>query len=75
MAVGPTENRLESVVQTAERNRARHLDAPPDGRVDAEESDLQLVDGGFGFCGGHKRILSFKKAPAAFCHEVIVSAV
>jgi hypothetical protein len=48
VAVRPAENRLESVVEAAQGNCARHLHPPPDGRFDAKERDLQFVDGGLG---------------------------
>src|ERR1017187_6818739 len=58
MAVGPTEDGLESVVEAAQGYRTRNLDSPPNGRFDVEERDLQFVDGWFGFCGRHQTILS-----------------
>ena len=54
VAVSPTENRLKSVMEAAQGYRARDLDSPPDGRFDAGEGDLELVDGRPGFCCGKK---------------------
>src|ERR1039458_3500513 len=53
MAVGPTEDRLESVVEAAQGYRTWNLDSSPNRRVDFEERDLHFVDGWPGFCGRH----------------------
>lgn len=60
VAVGPAEDRLESIVDAAQRNGARNLDAPPDRRVDFEQDDFELLDRGLDLGGGHQSILSFK---------------
>ena len=53
VAVSPTENRLESVVEAAQGYRAWNLDTPPDGWLDAKKRDLQFVDGRLNLRGGH----------------------
>ena len=40
VAVSPTENRLESVMEAAQGYRARDLDSPPNRKVDFEQRDL-----------------------------------
>ena len=37
MAICPVHDRLKCVMQATQQQRARYLDAPPDGRFDAEE--------------------------------------
>ena len=55
MAVGPTEDGLESVMEAAQGHRTRNQDAPPDWRLDAKQGDLQLVDRWLDLGGGHER--------------------
>jgi hypothetical protein len=52
MAVGPADCDLKDGVQPVEAGVARHLHPPPDGRLAAEQDDLQLVDRCIAFPGG-----------------------
>ena len=65
VAVRPAEDRLESVVEAAQRHRARNLDSSPSGRFNFEQCDLQSVDGGLRLGGGHKEYCRPRRTPAA----------
>src|ERR1017187_4231293 len=58
VSIGPAEDCLDSIMEAAQRHRARDLDTPPDWRLDVKERDLQLVDRGLDLGGGHKSTLS-----------------
>src|SRR6266852_4392362 len=45
MAVGPAHDDLEGAVEAAQFDGTGNLDAPPDGRVNIDQRDLELVDG------------------------------
>src|ERR1039457_673329 len=57
VAVGPTHDDLEYVVQAAQRDRTRNLNSSPDWWFDVHERDLQLVERRRCLLGGHTDIL------------------
>ena len=44
MAAGLSHHVLQNAVQTRQRGVVAHLDASPDGRLDAAQSDLEATD-------------------------------
>ena len=55
--VGPAHRALECVIQTALPDRGWNLDVPPDRWLNADERDLELVDGWRCLCRGHREIV------------------
>jgi hypothetical protein len=67
VAVGPAHHDLECVVQTAEENRARNMNLPPDQWFNAEEREPQLVGGRRCLCRRHKDISTKRASRGSVC--------